>query len=160
MATKEILIYTDGSCLGNPGPGGWAYIICDPQNGQREQQSGGFAKTTNNRMEILSVIEALQTLTEPCKITLFSDSQYVCYAISKGWLRSWRNKNWIKSDKKPVKNVDLWKRLIPLLENHTLTIKWLRGHTGHRENEQCDTMARACAAKSNLPEDIGFTNNS
>lgn len=154
---KNVTIYTDGSCLGNPGPGGWAAILQLDGTEHRRELSGGARLTTNNRMELNAVLEALGTLREPCAVALYTDSQYVCHAVSKGWLRGWKKKNWIKSDKKPVKNVDLWRRLPALLQRHEVTFHWLRGHAGHAENERCDELARSVAARADLPEDAGFS---
>lgn len=154
---KNVTIYTDGSCLGNPGPGGWAAILQLDGTEHRREISGGARLTTNNRMELSAVLEALGTLREPCVVALYTDSQYVCHAISKGWLWGWKRKNWVKSDKKPVKNVDLWQRLPALLQRHEVTFHWLRGHAGHPENERCDELARTEAARPDLPEDSGFS---
>ena len=153
----HVSIYTDGSCLGNPGNGGWAAILTLEGSDTRKEISGGFAMTTNNRMEITGVLEALGRLTEPCRVSIYSDSQYVCNAISKGWLKGWVRNNWIKSDRKPVKNTDLWKKLLPFLKTHEVTMHWLRGHAGHPENERCDELARTCASGSSLPRDPGFS---
>ena len=153
---KHVIIHTDGSCLGNPGPGGWAAVLAHPDSAARRELSGGFRRTTNNRMEIMAVIAALEALKEPCAVDLHTDSQYVRNAVEKGWLKSWRAKNWVKADKKPVLNVDLWQRLVPLLERHEVRLHWLRGHAGHPENERCDELARAFAGRPDLPPDAGF----
>lgn len=153
---KQVDIYTDGSCLGNPGPGGWAAILRGRSTGQERELSGGYARTTNNRMEIMGVLEALKALKEPCLVELYSDSQYVCNAIQKGWLVGWRNNSWRKADKKPVKNRDLWEALFPLLKMHQVSLHWLRGHNGHPENERCDVLARTQASRRDLPEDPGM----
>ncbi len=153
---QQVQIFTDGSCLGNPGPGGWAAIL-RLENGKHEKELvGGYAKTTNNRMEIMAVLEGLKALKYACKVRVYSDSQYVCNAIEKKWLLSWHKNNWIKSDKKAVKNSDLWQALYPLLEQHSVTFHWLRGHSGHPENERCDVLAREEASRGVLPEDAGF----
>lgn len=150
---KHIYLYTDGSCLGNPGPGGWASIL---RFGDTEKElSGGFALTTNNRMEILAVIEGLAALKEPCKVDLYTDSQYVRNAVEKKWLVNWQKNGWKNASKKPVKNKDLWLRLLPYLEKHDVTLHWVRGHSGHPENERCDDLAREEASKPNLPRDEG-----
>ncbi len=154
---KKVIIYTDGSCLGNPGRGGWAAILCLVGSTARRELVGGARLTTNNRMELGGVIAALSALREACEVNLYTDSKYVCDAVEKGWLAGWQKRNWIKSDKKPVLNVDLWKQLLPLLRTHKVTFHWLRGHAGHRENERCDELARAFAAGPDLPEDTGFT---
>lgn len=153
---KKVLIYTDGSCLGNPGPGGWAAILLLPGTSHRREISGGFRRTTNNRMEILAVIEGLAALKEACEVDLFTDSQYVRNAVEKGWLYSWLKNGWRKADKKPVLNADLWQKLLPMLKLHELRLHWLRGHAGHAENERCDMLARSRASDPDLPEDAGF----
>ena len=136
---KHINIFTDGACSGNPGPGGFAAIV---QYDDYEQEiTGGETNTTNNRMELIAVIEALNSLKESFKITLYTDSQYIVNAINKGWLESWISKNWKKSDGKLVLNIDLWQELVELLKIHKVTFKWVKGHNGHPENERCDKLA-------------------
>ena len=142
---KHVNVYTDGACSGNPGPGGWGAVL--EYNGQRREMSGGERETTNNRMELTGVIEALRALKEPCDVTLVSDSKYVIDALTKGWARSWRARGWVKSDKKPALNSDLWAVLLELCERHTVHCQWIMGHAGHPENERCDAMAVAEAAK-------------
>ena len=136
---KKIEIYTDGACSGNPGKGGWGAVLV--YNGIEKELSGGEHETTNNRMELTAVIEALSKLKEPCEVTLTTDSKYVCDAINKGWLNSWKNNNWKKADKKPALNVDLWQKLLPLLETHRVEFCWVKGHNGHPYNERCDSLA-------------------
>ena len=136
---KHIEIFTDGACSGNPGPGGWGAIL--RYKGHEKELSGGEAETTNNRMELMAVIEALKALKEPCEITLTSDSKYVCDAILKGWAVKWKKNNWIKSDKSKAKNPELWDELRSLLQKHKININWVRGHNGHPENERCDRLA-------------------
>lgn len=153
---KHIHLFSDGSCLGNPGPGGWAALLRLVNSGHERELYGGFEHTTNNRMEIISVLEGLKALNEPCRVDVYSDSQYVCHAIRKGWLSSWQKNNWTKSDKKPVKNRDLWEALLPLLTQHQVTFHWLRGHAGHPENERCDALARQQAGRTDLPADMGM----
>lgn len=155
MATdSNVTIYTDGSCLGNPGPGGWCAILTE---GTRSKELfGGYKLTTNNRMELLAVIEALTALKRPCRVDLWTDSQYVRNAIEKRWIDSWQRNGWKNAEKKPVKNQDLWQRLLPLLAMHQVRFHWIRGHSGHRENERCDQLARAAAQKSGLPTDAGY----
>ncbi len=148
----KVQIFTDGSCLGNPGSGGWAAIIKNYTENSIEI-SGGYRLTTNNRMEITAVIEGLKIINCQCNIEIYSDSQYVCNAIEKKWIDSWIQKNWINSSKKPVKNRDLWEQLIPFLRRHHITMHWLRGHNNHPENERCDLLARTAASRRNLPED-------
>ena len=154
MRRKRLQIYTDGSCLGNPGPGGWGAIL--RWSGNSRELSGGFALTTNNRMEILAVVEALAALKEPCLAELYTDSQYVCNAVEQRWLANWQRNGWKTSAKKPVKNRDLWERLLCLLERHQVRFIWIRGHVGHPENERCDELARAVARGSSLHADPGF----
>ncbi|MDR2744065.1 MAG: ribonuclease HI [Desulfovibrio sp.] len=153
---KKVVVYTDGACLGNPGPGGWGAVLLLPDFGARKELSGGFAVTTNNRMEIVAVLEGLAALREACEVSVHTDSRYVCDALEKGWLDSWRSKNWLKPDKKPVKNIDLWQKLVPLLARHKIRFHWLRGHAGHAENERCDDLARRAAASPHLPPDTGY----
>ena len=142
---KQVEIFTDGACSGNPGPGGWGTVL---RFGAHEKElSGGAADTTNNRMELTAVIEGLKALKEPCAVTLTTDSKYVCDSITKGWVYGWKKRSWIKSDKKPALNVDLWEQLLPLLEKHKVTFIWVKGHAGHPENERCDQLAVAQSQK-------------
>ena len=151
---ETVTIYTDGSCLGNPGPGGWAAkLAC---RGKIKTLSGGFARTTNNRMEILSAIMALEALTRPAEVLLYTDSRYVRDSVEKGWLWGWRKKGWKKADGKPVLNQDLWERLVPLLGRHRVKLHWVEGHSGQADNEEVDTLAREAASQGNLPKDTGF----
>lgn len=136
---KKVLIFTDGACSGNPGPGGWGAVL---RYGSTEKElSGGEAQTTNNRMELTACIEALKALKEPCDVTLTTDSQYVANGITKGWAESWRKNGWKKADKKPALNSDLWQELLELINKHTVEIIWIKGHAGHPENERCDRLA-------------------
>lgn len=139
MDLKEIQIYTDGACKGNPGPGGWGAVL--KYNGHRKEISGFAANTTNNRMEILAVIKALEELKEPCNIDIFSDSQYVCNAVNKGWAKKWKNNNWMKNKKEKALNSDLWEIFLKLLEEHNVNFIWVKGHNGNEENERCDRLA-------------------
>ena len=136
---KKIQIYTDGACSGNPGKGGWGAVLV--YNGKEKEISGGEDMTTNNRMELTAVIEALSALKEPCEVTLTTDSKYVCDAVNKGWVYSWKSKGWKKADKKPALNVDLWEKLLALLEVHKVEFVWVKGHNGHPYNERCDRLA-------------------
>ena len=136
---KEVKIYTDGACSGNPGAGGWGTIL--EYKGKVKELSGGDELTTNNKMEITAVIEGLKALKEPCKVTVVTDSQYVANGINLGWAKSWRENGWRKKDKKPALNSDLWDELLKLCEKHQVTIEWIKGHAGHPENERCDEMA-------------------
>ena len=140
---KQVEIYTDGACRGNPGKGGWGAILV---YGKTEKElSGGDPMTTNNRMELTSVIEALSALKEPCRVTLTSDSKYVVDAIEKGWARSWQKNGWKKADRKPALNPDLWEKLLALLDKHEVTFVWVKGHDGHPYNERCDQLATTFA---------------
>ena len=136
---KEVLIYTDGACSGNPGPGGWGAIL--EFNGHEKELSGGEKNTTNNRMELTAVIAALGILKERCAVELYSDSKYVIDALSKGWARSWQKKGWIKSDKKPALNVDLWEELLSLCDRHDVVCHWVKGHASNPKNNRCDELA-------------------
>ena len=136
---KTVTIYTDGACSGNPGPGGWGAIL--EWNGVEKELSGGENPTTNNRMELLAVISALEKLNQSCIVELYSDSKYVIDALTKGWLTSWIKNGWRKADKKAVLNVDLWQRLLPLLEKHEMHYHWVKGHTENEYNNRCDALA-------------------
>lgn len=138
---KQVFIFSDGACSGNPGPGGYGVILrCE---GKEKELSGGEADTTNNRMELTGVIAGLSALKYPCKVTVQTDSKYVVDGIEKGWAKSWRKNGWIKSDKKPALNSDLWEELLGLLERHEVSFVWIKGHAGHAENERCDRLAVA-----------------
>lgn len=136
---KNVDIYTDGACSGNPGKGGWGAILVYGDN--EKEISGASPDTTNNRMELTAVIEALKVLKFPCEVNLTTDSKYVCDAINQEWVYSWQKNGWKKADKKPALNVDLWEELLPLLEMHSVTFNWVRGHNGHPYNERCDRLA-------------------
>ncbi|MBR6567243.1 MAG: ribonuclease HI [Clostridia bacterium] len=142
---KEVIIYTDGACSGNPGAGGWGTILV--YKGKEKEMSGGSAETTNNRMELTAVIEGLKALKEPCSVTVVTDSQYVANGINLGWAKGWKENNWRKKDKKPALNPELWDELLTLIDKHEVTIEWVRGHDGHPENERCDRMAVAESQK-------------
>ena len=136
---KSVELFTDGACSGNPGAGGWGAVL---KYGRFEKVlSGGEAQTTNNPMELGAVISGLEVLTEPCSVTVTTDSQYVCNGIEKGWAESWRRNGWVKADKKPALNSDLWERLLALCEKHEVRFCWIKGHNGHPENERCDALA-------------------
>lgn len=156
---KKVIIYTDGSCLGNPGPGGWAAILNLVGTNHRREICGGYRLTTNNRMEIMGALKGLSILREPCEVELFTDSQYLRNAVEKGWLKSWQKNSWRKADKKPVLNADLWLLFLEQMTHHSLTMHWLRGHAGHPENERCDELARQSANQENLPIDEAFEKN-
>ena len=139
MKYKYLVIYTDGACSGNPGPGGYGAILV--YKGIEKIISGGEAHTTNNRMELTAVIKALEALREPCEITVTTDSKYVCDGITKGWAKSWRKNGWRKGDGKPALNPELWERLLELLDGHKVKFVWVKGHAGHPYNERCDRLA-------------------
>lgn len=136
---KHVDIYTDGACRGNPGRGGWGAVLV--YKGVEKELSGGEPMTTNNRMELSAVIAALSALREPCEITLTSDSKYVVDAVTKGWAKSWQARGWVKPDKSPALNPDLWEKLLKLLDYHSVTFVWVKGHAGHPYNERCDKLA-------------------
>ena len=140
---KNIELFTDGACSGNPGPGGWGAIL--RFNGVEKELSGGEKDTTNNRMELTAAIEGLKALKEACKVRLYSDSQYLVNAINKGWLENWKKKGWRKADRSAVLNDDLWKTLDELLSIHEVEFIWVRGHDGHEYNERCDELASGYA---------------
>lgn len=140
---KEVEVYTDGACRGNPGRGGWGAILV--YNGVEKELSGGEPHTTNNRMELSAVIAALSALKEPCRVRVTSDSRYVVEAVSNGWVEGWRARGWKKADKSPAQNVDLWEQLLGLLKKHEVTFVWVRGHAGHPYNERCDALATSFA---------------
>ncbi|MBX3386237.1 MAG: ribonuclease HI [Phycisphaeraceae bacterium] len=138
----KVMLYTDGACSGNPGPGGWAYVLRHPASGKEVERSGGERMTTNNRMELMAVIRGLEALTRSSAVELYSDSQYVLKGLRE-WLKGWKAKGWRTANKQPVKNQDLWMELDALTAKHAVTFHWIRGHTGHPENERCDRLAVA-----------------
>ncbi len=148
---KSVTIYTDGACLGNPGPGGYAAILISGD--QRKEISGGFNNTTNNRMELMAAIKGLEALKKPCRVTLYSDSQYLVESMTQGWARRWQASGWKRNKKEYALNVDLWKQLLKLCEQHQVEFKWTRGHVGTPENERCDYLANLAANQPNLPDD-------
>ncbi len=136
---KTVQLFTDGACSGNPGPGGWGAIL---RFGEHEKElSGGAENTTNNRMELTAVIEGLQKLKEPCIVELYSDSKYVIDGLQKGWAEGWKKRGWIKSDKKPALNPDLWEQLLALTHIHTMHYHWVKGHADNPKNNRCDELA-------------------
>ncbi len=154
---KFVELFTDGACKGNPGRGGYGTIL---RYGKTEKElSAGYISTTNNRMELLAAIVGLEALKEPCRVLLSTDSKYLADSITKGWVYSWQKKGWKKADGKPALNVDLWKRLLVLLEKHEVEIKWLKGHAGHPENERCDFLAVSAAEGEALLTDENYINN-
>ena len=138
---KTVTLYTDGACSGNPGPGGWGAIL--EYRGHEVELSGGEDLTTNNRMELTAVIEGLSRLKEPCRVELYSDSKYVVDALEKGWAIGWQKRGWVKSDKKPALNPDLWERLLALTQVHQVICHWVKGHSDNPKNNRCDEMAVA-----------------
>jgi ribonuclease HI len=151
---KRVIIHTDGACKGNPGPGAYgAVLVCGRH---RKELSAGYRLTTNNRMELRGAIAALEFLTEPCEVVLNSDSKYLVQAITAKWLDGWQRRNWLTSDKKPVKNQDLWQRLLAAMAPHKIHWIWVKGHAGHAENERCDELANLAVTASELPQDAGF----
>jgi len=144
-------MYTDGGCSPNPGPGGYGIVLIYGEH--RREFSGGYRRTTNNRMELVAAIRGLQALKEPCHVALFSDSQYVVNGISKGWAQRWKSRGWLLSDKRPAENIDLWEQLLALCETHQVRFEWIRGHNGHAENECCDRLAGQASRRQELPID-------
>ncbi|QYJ99976.1 ribonuclease HI [Shewanella psychrotolerans] len=150
---KQLLVFTDGSCLGNPGPGGYGVVM--KYKAHVKELAGGFALTTNNRMELLAPIIALEALKEPCNIILTSDSQYMRQGITQ-WIHGWKKRGWLTASKQPVKNVDLWQRLDNATEGHHIDWRWVKGHAGHIENERCDSLAREAAEAKPTTTDTGY----
>ena len=145
---KQVEIFTDGACKGNPGPGGWGTIL---RMGKHEKEmSGGDAQTTNNRMEMTAVIKGLRALIEPCEVTLYTDSRYVIDGITK-WVHGWKRNGWVNASKQPVRNADLWHELIEAAQQHKVTWEWVRGHAGHSENERADKLASDAAIQAGRP---------
>ena len=153
---RDVTVYTDGACLGNPGPGGYGVVLLYDHH--RRELSGGFDHTTNNRMEMVAAVKGLEALKEKCKVTLYSDSAYLVNAVTKGWAERWEANGWRRGQKKDsrAKNADLWARLLELVRRHEVEFRWVKGHAGNRENERCDRLATEAAQQSNLPVDRGF----
>lgn len=153
----KVTIYTDGAARGNPnGPGGYGTVLQyrDTKGNLHERElSAGYKKTTNNRMELMAAIVGLEALNRPCEVELYSDSKYLTDAFNKHWIDGWKKRGWVKSDKKPVKNIKLWQRLLKAMESHQVTFHWVKGHDGHPENERCDQLATTAADGSGLLED-------
>jgi len=153
----EVAIYTDGACEPNPGPGGWGVVLAHPK--KRREEKGGFRLTTNNRMEIYAAIRGLELLTkEGCKVTLYSDSQYLVNAMKDGWVVGWKKKDWWRTNKERAINIDLWEKLLALCEKHQVEFRWVKGHAGNLENERCDQLSQAALRQPNLPADVGYEN--
>jgi ribonuclease HI len=151
---KHVTIYTDGACIGNPGPGGYGAMLI--YQGRRRELSGGFRRTTNNRMEIMAAIVALAALREKCRVTLYSDSEYLVKAISRGWVERWRANGWKRNRREKALNVDLWERLLRLYEYHDVQFTWVKGHAETQENIRCDELAMQAAQQPDLPVDEGY----
>jgi ribonuclease HI len=153
--SEKVIIYTDGGCIGNPGPGGWGAVLL--YQGARKEISGGYRLTTNNRMELMGAIAALESLKgDRREVRLHSDSQYVVKAMQEGWAQAWKRAGWIKKDKKPALNPDLWMRLLDICARHAVEFIWVRGHNGDVENERCDVLANKAARSPDLPPDPGY----
>lgn len=154
---RKITIYTDGGCIGNPGPGGYgAVLLCD---GHRKELSGGFRLTTNNRMETLAAIVALESLKTKCEVTLYSDSKYLVDAIMQGWAARWQTNGWHRNKKEKALNPDLWERLLELCKKHEIKFVWVKGHAGNIENERCDVLCKNAAYQVDLPVDKNYEKN-
>lgn len=151
---KTLDIYTDGACSGNPGKGGYGVVMIYKDN--RKEFSEGFIETTNNRMEILAVIKSLEALKEPCNVNLYSDSKYVVDAVEKGWAKKWKSNGWKRNKNEMASNIDMWERLLNLLEKHNVKFIWVKGHADNVENERCDFLARQAIANNQLIKDIGY----
>src|SRR5688500_9442406 len=152
----HVEIYTDGGCEPNPGQGGYGVVLLHPR--KRAESSGGFRKTTNNRMEIYAAIAGLEMLKPPCKVTVYSDSQYLVKAMMEGWVAAWKKKDWWRTNTERAENVDLWKRLDDLCQLHEVEFRWVKGHAGNVENECCDRLSMAALRQPNLPVDEGYEN--
>ena len=152
---KEVELFTDGACSGNPGPGGWGAIL--RFGGREKELSGGEPQTTNNRMELMAAIAGLEALNRPCRIELYSDSKYLTDAFNQNWISGWIAKGWNRGKSGPVKNIDLWKRLLKAKEQHQVTFIWVKGHAGHPQNERCDQLATTAADGTDLMVDEGLS---
>jgi len=154
---NSVTIYTDGACLGNPGPGGYGVVLLSGDH--RKELSGGFRLTTNNRMELTAAIQGLVALKKPCRVRLLSDSQYVVNSVNKGWARRWRANNWYRNKKDKAENPDLWEQLLSLCGKHQVEFIWIKGHDGDLENERCDVLAVQAAQLPGLPPDAVYENS-
>jgi ribonuclease HI len=150
----NVIIYADGACLGNPGPGGYGTVLLFQD--KRKELSGGYRRTTNNRMELMAAIVGLEALKASSKVVLYSDSKYVVDAVEKGWARGWRRNGWRKADKQMAMNPDLWERLLTVCARHNVRFEWVKGHAGNVENERCDALANAAALLQELQPDPGY----
>ncbi len=153
-SSDMVIIYTDGGCIRNPGPGGFGAVL--KFKDYRKEISGGFRKTTNNRMELMACIESLKALKKKCRVTIFSDSKYVVNSIEKGWVYRWRSNGWMRTRTEPAENVDLWEQLLDFCDRHHVEFKWVKGHAGNPENERCDQLAKENASKPDLPPDTAY----
>ena len=151
---REVVLYTDGACIGNPGPGGYGAVLLS--GGRRKEISGGYRLTTNNRMELMAVIVGLEALNGRRQVALYSDSKYVLDALSKGWATRWRVNGWRRNKREAAVNPDLWERLLDLCEGHGVTFHWVKGHSGNPHNERCDRLATEAAAQPGLPADVEY----
>jgi ribonuclease HI len=151
---KQVTLYTDGACDPNPGPGGFGVVLIHGEH--RKELSGGFRRTTNNRMELMAAIKGLEALKEPCQVTLHSDSEYLVRAMTEGWAQRWKARGWRRSNKQPALNPDLWDRLLALCQVHQVEFVWVRGHAGVRENERCDFLSSRALRGKDLPPDEGY----
>ena len=154
MSEKTVIIYTDGACSGNPGPGGYGVVLCYQK--QQKQLAQGFRLTTNNRMEIMAAIAGLDALKSSCRVKLYSDSKYLVDAMTRGWVMRWQANGWKRNKKEQASNIDLWKRLLPLCRRHKVEYIWLKGHAGHQWNECCDQLARQALDRPHLLPDEGY----
>jgi ribonuclease HI len=154
VSGDAVCLYTDGACSGNPGPGGYGVILV--AGAHRKELSAGYRRTTNNRMEIMAVLAGLEALNGRRAVTVVTDSRYVCDAISAGWATRWRAKGWMRARNSPAMNWDLWERILALLESHTVTMEWVRGHAGHHENERCDVLSTTALRAPNLALDEAY----
>lgn len=149
---KEVIIYTDGACSGNPGPGGFGTVLIYQEH--RKELSGGFRDTTNNRMELMAIIRGLNELKNSCHAIIYSDSKYVVDAIEKGWVEKWRKNGWMRNNKDKAMNVDLWKQLLELMRRHEVEFRWVKGHADNVENQRCDQLAVAACRQPDLQDDV------
>jgi len=155
---KQVIIFTDGACIGNPGPGGYGTVLI--YQGHRKELSGGYRQTTNNRMEIMAAIVGLEALREKCKVTLYSDSEYLVKSMARGWVQRWRANGWKRNKRQKVLNPDLWERLLQLCGCHEVQFIWVKGHAGTSENIRCDELAMQAAQQPNSQDDEGYISQS
>ena len=151
---KKVTIYTDGAAIGNPGPGGYGVVMLYGK--YRKEAKGGFRLTTNNRMELMAALVGLGMLNTQCSVTLYSDSQYLVDAMTKGWIKRWQANGWKTRENRKVANIDLWKQLLEQKDKHSVAFEWIRGHQGNKENERCDQLSTQMAAAEDLPADTGY----